>query len=147
LRVTIKDVEPVLVALRSAGLKPVVVGSLARQGWSSHDADIRVGFWDDGKTIYEDPSDIPGIKAYTGVLRKLGFAHSGEGTFERGDEEGSGSEVEEWRKGDLVVDIFPKLIEDRREWSQFGDSPPRRSSRVLRRRKLAGANGLQGTRK
>ncbi len=122
MRITTTTIAPVIQALREAGLKPVVVGSLAKRGWSSHDADIRVGFWDDGDTVYEDPEDIPGVKKIKAVVKKLGFSNTGGGAFDsRGREEdaGFGSAVETWTRGDIIVDIFPNLVEFKREWEEF----------------------------
>ncbi len=152
MRITTATVTPIVRALRDEGLKPVLVGSLARRGWSDHDADIRVGFWDDGDTEYEDPSDIPGVKKYRAVMKGLGFRGTGEGAFEsrgREEEAGFGAEVESWQKGDLVVDLFPVLVESKRDWNAF-DKPVRyhvsgvaKSCPGRSRRAVAGVGGAR----
>jgi hypothetical protein len=54
--------------------------------------------------------EYPEYARYLETMRKLGFRSVGGGTFE-GEGENQGSEVETWKKGDLVVDVMPQALE------------------------------------
>ena len=112
MKVTIADIAPVLNALRKAGFKPQLVGSIGRQGWSAHDADIILPY-EGASEVVDDPMDVPEYARYVRIMEKLGFSNSGCGTFDREDAEGAGEEstVEAWHKGDLVIDVFPQIRE------------------------------------
>lgn len=105
--ITRKDAQPVLKALRAIGLKPMLIGSLAKTGLSSHDIDIKVPFIAEGEV--SDPMEYPEYAGYHNTMQGLGFTLKDVTRFDR--EGGEEDEVETWLKGDLVVDVFPQALE------------------------------------
>jgi hypothetical protein len=94
MRITITTISPVLNALRVAGFKPKLVGSLAVRGWSDHDADLLIHFKAPGEV--EDPMDWPAYKRYIKLMQKLGYKMKGQS-----------NDYDEWHKGQIIIDIVP----------------------------------------
>ncbi len=138
---TIKDAQPVLASLSKAGLRPRLVGSVARTGRSEHDIDIVLPFEADKEA--EDLMDYPQYRAYVETMEGLGFQNVGEGTLEKEGVEGEGSEVESWRRGDLIVDVFPTAVETPRPARRH---PAKRTRKQRRRSGVATDVCLGGVR-
>jgi hypothetical protein len=98
MRITIATIAPVLNALRAAKFKPQVVGSLAKKGWSDHDADLLIYFHARGEVL--DPMQWPAYKRYVDLMQKLGYKRKG-----------SSDDYDEWHKGKIIIDITP-IAED-----------------------------------
>ncbi len=103
---TRRDAAPILSALRREGLFPKLVGGIQKRGHSHHDIDIIVPFRAEGEV--EGPMDYPEYAKYSHVMRSLGFESTSEGTFDTAE---GITEVEEWRRGCIIVDIYPQAQE------------------------------------
>lgn len=91
-RFTADSVKDALQELRRAGFRPQIVGSVARTGCSDHDVDISLPFKD---------GQYP---KYAKAMKKAGY------TLWSGCEDHMEHDLEEWRKGKVVLDVWMKEI-------------------------------------
>ncbi len=96
------DAEPILAALRKAGLKPKLVGSVATKGHSDHDIDIAVPVSSEGREEAYSMEDYSDYRKCLAVMRGLGFKQT-----MSADEDA----MDTWLKGNLTVDIWPQVSE------------------------------------
>ena len=94
MKITYATIAPLLTALQAGKIKHRVVGSLAKKGWSDHDADILIYF--KAKGYVSDPEEWPAYLKYTKLMQKLGYKRMH-----------TSYDYEEWHKGEIIVDIIP----------------------------------------